>query len=184
MAGFPRAWYLAGGWALAIYIRRVLRPREEVEIAVFREDQDALRAHLAGWEFEKVIPPEKGGGRTPWGEEERLDGRVWELHASRPAGDPARLRIRVMELKEGTWRFRRDSRVTRPLAEIGLVGCEGMPILAPEVALLCGAEAGRPEDDEDFKNTREVMGPDRRRWLATALAKAHPGHPWLEALAS
>ncbi len=182
MQGFPRAWYIAGPWALAIYIRRVLRPREDVEIAIFRVDLDLIRQHLVGWEFEKIPPADRDDDRGPWQEGERLDPRVWDLRASRPVGSPARLRIRVMELKDGTWRFRRDSRITRPLAEIGLIGCEGMPILAPEVALLCGAEAGRPEDEEDFRNVRDVMGPDRRRWLSETLAKAYPGHPWLSAL--
>ena len=54
MAGFSRPWYLAGGWALDVWLGRVTRPHEDVEIAILRDEQEEIRRHLDGWEFDKV----------------------------------------------------------------------------------------------------------------------------------
>ena len=37
----------------------------------------------------------------------------------------------------------------------------------------------RPKDEADLEAVLPRLGPARRRWLADALALAHPDHPWL-----
>ncbi len=182
MQGFPRAWFLAGGWALDLYLRRVTRPHEDVEIAVLREDQAAVRDHLAGWAFEKVTPAPEGGRREPWRAGERLDPPVHEVHARRGTGEPRELEVLLDEAVEGRWRFRRDARVRRPLPDIGFVGILGVPILAPEIVLLYKAKAPRDVDEADFANALGALAPPRRAWLRKALRTAHPGHPWIARL--
>jgi hypothetical protein len=39
-------WGVAGGWALDLFLDRVTRKHEDIEIAVFREDQFILREYL------------------------------------------------------------------------------------------------------------------------------------------
>ena len=181
MEGFPRPWYLAGGWALDVWLRRVTRPHEDLEIAILRRDQAEVRRHLAGWEFEKVVRGVGGLRRRPWREGERLEVPVHEIHARRPAGDPREIEILLNEADGGVWRFRRDLRVTRPLSEAGL-SVAGIPVLAPEIVLLYKAKAPRPRDRADFRNARERLAPAPRRWLRAALETAHPGHAWLSEL--
>ena len=44
-------WWIAGGWALDLFLGRVTRAHNDVEIADFRADVDAVRVALPGWEF-------------------------------------------------------------------------------------------------------------------------------------
>ncbi len=181
MAGFPRPWYLAGGWALDVWLRRGTRPHEDIEIAILRRDQEEVRRHLAGWKFEKVVPAAGGPQREPWREGERLGPPIHELHAGRSTGDLRELEVLLNEADAGEWKFRRDPRVSRPLSGMGL-SVAGVPVLAPEIVLLYKAKAPRPRDEKDFRNASGRLVPEQRRWLRAALETVHPGHPWIEEL--
>jgi hypothetical protein len=50
MAAFDRPWVLCGGWAVDAWIGRQTREHVDVDLAVFHDDQLALRDYLAdGW---------------------------------------------------------------------------------------------------------------------------------------
>ncbi|TLZ65301.1 MAG: hypothetical protein E6K16_02990 [Methanobacteriota archaeon] len=181
MAGFSRPWYLAGGWALDVWLGRVTRPHEDVEIAILRDDQEEIRRHLDGWEFDKVAHEVGGPRRERWREGERLELSVHEIHARRRGGDPRELEILLNEADGGRWTFRRDPRVFRPMDEAGTV-VAGIPVLAPEIVLLYKAKAARPRDEEDFRNALGHLTPEGQRWLLAALETAHPGHRWIPRL--
>ena len=78
MRGFPRPWYIAGGWAIDLFMRRETREHDDIDVAVLRNDQAKLRTHLAAWAFEKVVD----GQRLPWPDGEWLDLPVHEVHAT------------------------------------------------------------------------------------------------------
>ncbi len=182
MAGFDRPWFLAGGWAIDLFVRRVTREHEDVEVAILREDQARIRRHLEGWEFEKVSKGPGGSRREPWRDDEHLDPPVHEIHARRERGEPRELEILLNESEADRWRFRRDPRIARPITDIGFPAIMGIPILAPEIVLLYKAKAPRPKDEEDFRNVLPLLSPERRVWLRKVLDTAHPGHPWTAAL--
>src|SRR2546422_11418386 len=60
--GFPRPWYIAGGWAIVLFLGRETREHDDIDVAILRNDQAELRTHLAAWAFEKVVD----GQRLPW----------------------------------------------------------------------------------------------------------------------
>ena len=181
MAGFSRPWFLAGGWAIDLWLGRVTRHHEDAEIAIFREDQAEIRRHLAGWTFDKVADTPEGHRALSWREEERLELPIHEIHARGVAGDLRDLEILLNESDRDVWRFRRDQRVTLPISEAGLF-MAGIPILAPEIVLLFKAKTPRPRDEPDFRNALARLTPAGRTWLRGALEMAHPGHPWIAAL--
>src|SRR2546427_6592084 len=172
MAGFSRPWYLAGGWALDVWLGRVTRPHDDVEIAILRDDQEEIRRHLDGWEFDKVAHEVGGPRRERWREGERLELPVHEIHVRRPGGDPREVEILLNEA-DGRWTFRRDPRVFRPMDEAGTV-VAGIPVLAPGVGLLYKAEAPRPRGEEDFRNALRHLPPPGQRRVRAGLQKAHP----------
>jgi len=65
---------------------------------------------------------------------------------------------------------------------------EGVPFVAPEVALLYkasrrGAKHHQIEKNEaDFASALPSLDAVARAWLRAALAVAHPAHTWLEQL--
>jgi len=78
MRGFPRPWYIAGGWAIDLFLGRETREHDDIDVTIFRNDQAELRTHLAAWAFEKVVD----GQRLPWADGEWLGLPVHEVHAT------------------------------------------------------------------------------------------------------
>jgi hypothetical protein len=59
-----------------------------------------------------------------------------------------------------------------------VITTDGVPVIAPEIALLFKAKAPRFKDQRDFDRVLPYLGLAARSWLASALEQAHPGHPW------
>jgi len=81
-----------------------------------------------------------------------------------------------------TWICRRDEAIRLPYSEIIRHTEDGIPYLAPELALLFKARDVRSKDQADFDGALPRMTPCQRDTLAGLLARVHPGHPWLAAL--
>jgi len=176
MDGFERRWAVAGGWTIDLFLGRVTRPHQDVEVAIFRDDQRALYDYLAGWEMRKSIQP----GWAPW-HGERLELPIHEMVARRD-GDPGHVEILLNERDGELWRFRRNLAIALPV-ERAIVGTTlGIPILAPEVALLYKAKGSRPKDQADFAGAIGALGVEQRRWLMEALSACYPGHAWMASL--
>lgn len=178
MSGFDRPWFIAGGWAIDLFLRRVTRDHEDVDVAILRRDQRDLRAYLAGWELETVVE----GRRVPWPEAEWLNLPIHEIHGRRPEGAPREIEFLLNEARDDDWIFRRDARIARPLSKARLVTRSGIPFLGPAIVLLYKAKDPTPKDDADFDRARPRLGFARRLWLRGALETCHPGHPWIERL--
>jgi len=177
MRNFAQPWFVAGGWAIDLYLGRVTRPHKDVEIAILRSDQAHLRAYLAGWTFRKVANKEL----QPWPDGEWLELPIHEIHARSDGAAPNALEILVNEGDDREWRFRKNLALTRPMSLAWLRTSDGVPFLAPEIVLLYKAASAsrRPEDDSDFQVTRDSLDREPRHWLRSALEMHYPAHPWL-----
>lgn len=102
-------------------------------------------------------------------------GNLW-LRAS--GADPWEYDILLERADPSTWAYKRDPRITRPLADV-LWRRDGIAYLRPEVQLLLKATRERAKDAQDLDHCLSAMDEASRAWLATALRRAHPGHPWL-----
>ncbi len=149
LGGLEVPWWIAGGWALDLFAGRGLRPHEDLDVMVLRRDVDRVVAALPGWELD-----DKGNS-------------VW----ARPRG-AARWHLElVLDDADGdTWRYRRDARVTRPLASLGAPHGP----LAPEVVLLYKAKDDGEKARSDFACVVPLLAADARAWLRDAVALAHP----------
>ena len=173
-------WAVAGGWAINPALGRVTRAHADVGVAVFRDDQDALRTALPAWEFAAVV----GGAPAPWERGARLKLPVHEVHARPPAGaPPGALEFLLNERDASDWVYRRDPAVRLPLARALPPGPGGVRVLAPEVVLLYTSKAPRPSDEADFLAARPLLDAEGRAWLRDALLRARRDHPWAAALA-
>ena len=179
---FTRPWFVAGGWALDLYLGRVTREHRDIEVAIFREDQHELRGHLAGWRFQKVVK-RRSLVREAWDGREWLSLPIHEIHARGPDENPE-LEILLNESKEENWVFRRNPSVTLPRSSLGRLARPRVPYLTPEVVLLY--KAGHPSavDEADFAAVGQALDASQRRWLADALAVCYPEHHWLSVLSA
>jgi hypothetical protein len=139
---------------LTCFAGEATREPEDLEIAVPASGFDLIRAALADFEIEVV----GAGHRSP------LDSVAFDVMIQTWVREPDagvhRLDI-FREPHDGdTWICRRDESIRRPHDQIIMTSPDGVPYLVPEIVLLFKARA----------------------WLAAALARVHPGHPWISAL--
>jgi hypothetical protein len=170
-------WAMAGGWAIDVWLGEQTRAHHDVEVVVCRHDQTALRAGLSRTHDVRCLDP-PGSGWRAW-EGRPLDPPAFQLQAKSPE---TTFDIFLETVRDGVWRFRRDERVDRPLAEITTLSDTGIPVVRPEVQLLYMAKSTEEKNEHDFVVTRPRLDDDAVRWLARSLAMAHPGHRWLEVL--
>jgi hypothetical protein len=176
MLGYPRPWWIGGGWAIDLFLGRETREHGDVDVVVFRSDQAEAWRHFAGWDLSVAHE----GRLTPW-DGGRLELPVHTVWA-RPARDALwELELFLMESDGSRWQFRRDPRVVLDLERVGLER-DGVPCLAPEIALLYKAKMPRAHDEADFAAVAPLLPAERRAWLRDALALQDRAHPWLEAL--
>lgn len=184
LTDFERPWFVAAGWALDLYLGRVTREHRDLEIAILRPDQHALRGYLKDWEFRKVkrLPGEGDGRMEPWSEDEWLKLPTHEIHAHRVGGEPWTIEILLNECSGEDWVFRRSPEVSRSLSLIGMNSRFGVPFLAPEIVLLYKAKNPKADDEADFNKAAPSLDEEPRAWLRSAIETCHPGHPWLRHL--
>lgn len=173
---FEKPWWVAGGWAIDLFLGRATRPHKDIEIALPRHDQAALQAHLSTWRFRKAA----GGRRCTWARGEYLELPIHEIHGRGPGGQ--KLEVLLNEFRDGQWLFRRDPRITRPVALLADRTAGGVPFLRPDVVLLYKSKRPGANDQADFRRTAPLVSTDSRRWLRAALGLHLPGHPWLAVL--
>jgi hypothetical protein len=172
LSDFPGPWWIAGGVALDLWLGRTTRSHSDVDVTVLRRDQAALRECLAGWDLHVAHE----GTLEPW-DGRRLELPLHELWARREPDGPWEAELLLAETDGDRWLFRRDPSISLPLAQAG-----DAHVLAPEIVLLYKAKAPRERDEADFAAVAPALDERRRRWLRDAIARVHPGHPWLALL--
>lgn len=177
--GYAGTWWIAGGWALQAFTG-VVRPHEDIDPGVLRDELPLLRAHVAGrydlWAaFSGALKPVSSDapGELPDG-----CGQLW---VRRSAADPWEYDILLGPGSAGEWRYRRDPELRMPMAE-ALWERDGIRYLQPEIQLLYKAKGRRPKDEDDLRATLPHLDARRRAWLAEALERTLPGHPWIPRL--
>ena len=176
MAPYGGTWALCGGWAIDSWLGRVTRTHEDLDIAVFLDEQRLCHSQLADW-------------RLVAHETDDADHQIiWDGHALAPAAHvhagadlmPRReLHMNERNLGEGTWTLRRQNRsaATLPLPRFALQSPLGLPTLAPEGLLyykLSGEKRAR--DKEDIELLMPGLDAQWRAWLASALGSTVAGY--------
>jgi aminoglycoside-2''-adenylyltransferase len=173
-------WWVAGGWAVDLFLGHQTREHADIEIAVLREDQLVLQRTLAGWDLRIADL----GSLTEWGRGVPLPSDKHGIWGREPGlRDAWQLEITLERSERERWIYRRDERVGLSLADLGMRDALGIPYLTPEVVLLYKSKSPRPRDDADLHHVLAHMRVAQRRWLADAIATIDPEHRWLEELA-
>jgi hypothetical protein len=176
--GIAAPWYVAGGWALDLFLGGERREHDDLEIGVpadrFGEFAVALpdcTLFVAGEGGLWPLTDEALAAHHQTWMRETSTGR-WRLDIFREPADG----------ETGTWICRRDDRIRMPYSDLILRTTAGIPYARPEVILLFKAKARRPKDEDDFAAVLPHLSPAARLWLTDALAMVHPGHPWITVL--
>jgi hypothetical protein len=170
-------WYVAGGWAIDLFLGRQTREHGDLEIAVPAPDFAAVRDALAGYEFEVV-----GSGQA-WPLDSPAFHVMHQTWVSEPGTGVYRLDIFREPQHDGAWVCRRDETIRLPYERVIRRTGDGIPYLVPEIGLLFKAKwSAEPKNQADFENVLPLLGRDAAAWLRWALQRVHPGHAWIGAL--
>lgn len=170
-------WWIAGGWALDLFMGQQGRPHKDLDVGILRRDAPAVLAALDDWEFFAASGGELHGPLTgaPREDVNSLWGR--RIHSGEWA-----LELMLDDAEGEEWVYRRDRRLRRPLPTVIRYDSERTPYLAPEIQLLYKSGHSRPEDELDFERVSALLDEASRQWLYNALSQLDGQHRWLPAL--
>lgn len=173
-ANISMPWWVAGGWAIDLFLGRETRRHADLDIGVLRRDVGVVLSSISGWEaFEAkdgvltrlshTIPRREVN--SLWCRE--LGTHLWKLEL-------------MLDESEGDfWVYRRDPTVRRMLGNLVYRSSKGIPYLAPEVQLLYKAKHARPRDELDFESVVPHLSGEALQWLHQSLVRTLPSHPWI-----
>ena len=182
---FAAPWWIAGGWAIDLFVGRQTRAHEDIDVQVLRRDQHAVRAQFGAWDVQAALSPprDEAWPFQPWRLDDVLDEAIHDIWCRSASTQPWALQLMIADTRDERWICRRTPLIVRSVADLGGVTADGIPYLAPEIQLLYKAKGRRPKDEADFMHALPMLDRERRQWLRNALTTAHPHHPWLDMLA-
>lgn len=172
-------WWIAGGYAIELFVGQELRSHGDIDVLLLRRDQQQVHQVLDGWDNQAADPP---GTLRPWHAEEWLPAGVHDIWCREHPDGPWRIQVMLDESDGDEWRSRRDARIRRPIASLGFLTEQGIPVLAPEVQLFYKAKRKLPKNEIDFAAALPLLDAAARGWLDESLALTAPDHHWRAAL--
>jgi len=171
-------WWIAGGWALDLFLGHVTRPHADIDVGIFRRDTGNAFATLSEWEFFEA----RDGLLTPLDTSTAPRKAVNSLWCRRLSECDWSFELMLDEGGRDAWSFRRDTSIRRSLENAIRHTTDGIPYLAPEIQLLYKSKAVRSKDQTDFDTVIERLDQDARGWLRKSIATTDPKHAWLSKL--
>lgn len=183
--GYPGVWWIAGGWALEAFTG-VSRMHGDLDPSTLIDELPMLRRHLAGrmhaWTAASgSLQPLLSDDRPDAAASELLPTGCNQLWTRRDADHPWEYDILLAPGTAQEWIYRRDASIRMPMAG-ALWRRDGIRYIQPEIQLLYKAKGLREKDRADFDASLPFLDERRRRWLADALQRTLPQHPWLSRL--
>jgi len=173
-------WYVAGGWAIDLFLGGQRRDHEDLEIAVPNSRFDEIVEALPDFEFFVITGPREAMPLDAARDRLEQTHQTW---VREPAGELWRLDVFREPSDGGTWICRRSSSIRMPYERLVERTGDGLPYGRPEVILLYKAKhSHQPKNQRDFEAVLPRLELERQRWLRDALELVHPGHAWLASL--
>jgi hypothetical protein len=178
LRGIAVPWWIAGGWALDLFVGHQTRAHGDTDISVLRGGEAALHQQLRGWELFIADV----GTLTPWKKGQPFPDDRHAIWGRETGHDTFQLEIAV-ERWEGTrWSYRRDARIGAHVKDIGRVTAEGIPYLRPDIVLLYKSKAPRALDESDLMAVLPSLDAAQRATLSAWVSAVDPMHRWLARL--
>jgi hypothetical protein len=176
--GRPVRWAVAAGWALDLFLGRVTREHEDLEIVVLNDDVPSVLEAFRepDWQWRVPMPGWLHPLRSS-AYDETHQTWLWSHAANAFVLDMFR-----DEHEGGTWICRRDRNLSMPWTQASHAVAGQVPFLVPEIVLLFKAKHARAKDLQDLTQTLPALETTQRDWLRDAIALVHPGHDWLALL--
>lgn len=177
--GYP--WFIAGGWAIDLFLGRETRAHGDLEIGIYRADQMRLQRYFAKAKKRFVDNRNYTGkrDRREW-TKEYLRLPIHEIYLELGGLE---LEVLLNEKEEDRWVYRRDPGISLDLSKVILYTKDEIPYLCPEIVALYKTKCLEERDRDDIRLAWEKMDDAQRLWLVSSV-KDKPSQEWLSSLAS
>ena len=175
--GVTTPWYVAGGWALDLFLGRQTRRHGDLEIAIPAADFGQISGLFPGYVFDGVGQNQLWENATP-----EVIAATHQTWLRDPASGDYLVDVMREPHEAGTWICRHTPTIRLPYDEVICRTADGVPYLAPELALLFKAKHARPKDQRDFEGVVPELSPAQRERLAGLIGGVYPEHRWLAEL--
>jgi GNAT superfamily N-acetyltransferase len=171
----PVDWYIAGGWAVDLWLGRQTREHDDIEVAIDRTDFATWRADLAPFALYDV-----GHGRLrSLGDGDEPDPRHHQVWLCDQAERVWRMDTFLEDQVPGWWTCHWLPWVRHPRTLAVARTAAGIPFLRPELVMLGKAKHRRAKDEADLRAVLPTLDDDARARLRIGLRTADETHPWL-----
>jgi len=169
-------WMIAGGWAIDLYLNKISRKHEDIEIAIPRSEQLKIQSFLVDWNLRYV----EAHQFFEWPNGQMLQLPIHEIHGQL---NESKIEILLNEIEGEVWKFKRDLSIQYPTRKMIIQSAIGIPILCPEIVLLYKAKNFREKDQMDLLNSMAALSKDQLKWLKDRIQKMHGlNHQWIKIL--
>ena len=178
LRGVDVPWWIAGAWALDLFAGRQTRAHEDIEISVFRGDEQKIRERLKGWEFFVA----EAGTLTQWKPGASLPKEAHEIWSREHGRETWQLEILIEERVGGRWVYRRNERIGAHEKDVGRFTNDGIPYIRPDIQLLYKSKGPRAVDESDLLVVLPRLDAAQRATLSAWISADDPTHRWLARL--
>lgn len=115
-SSIPITWLIAGGWALDLHIGEVTREHSDIDVVIFRDQQEVLYESLKrDWTLYKA----QNGRLVPWKDGEYL-ASINDVWVCKSTDSPWAFQIMFVDSINNEWIYRRERSIKREKNEIFL----------------------------------------------------------------
>ena len=163
--GFP--WFIAGGWAIDLFLDRETRTHDDIEIGIYREHQMKLQKYFEKRKKYYINNKSLIGKHTKveWNKE-YLRLPIHELYIEY---NDFEIEVLLNERDEANWIYRRNEKIKHNEQTVILNTKDGIPYLCPEIVLLYKTKEIREKDIQDIKNASTKMNDSQIKWLIDSI---------------
>ena len=178
LRGVNAYWYIAGGWALDLWLGVPRREHEDLEFVTTTKDAPIIASCLKELTFFEA----RNGQLRKWNLNSEVDIDTWQFWGADL--QDARWRVDMM-MERGSstmWSYKRHPNLKQPRDQAIQTTADGIRYLAPANVLLFKAKHCRAKDEDDFEAALPELTKKDRVNLHNWLASYHPEHQWLHRL--
>lgn len=202
MKDAPFQWAVCGGFALDLFLNRDVRMHGDIDLCVFERDRNAVLQYMLerGWNVYEFrgwgkVRPLCAGMESDAGRNLMCTKDGCDLVQFYPCEDEGLLYhqffhtgLKAFNYLEVLFSTAEDDylivdinrQIKREISQ-ALLHQDGIPYLAPEVALLYkAANAENPDYQFDFEQTFPHLDEEQKAWFTRSMRLIYPeGHAWL-----
>ncbi len=163
MSKFGFSWFIAGGWALDLFLNRETRVHDDIEIGIYRKNQMQLYRFF-GKDKKYYINNKSRIGKhekLEW-KKEYLRSPIHELYVERGGFE---LEILLNEADDTGWVYRRNEKIRLDGQKAVRFTEDRIPYLSPEIVALYKTGEMRGKDIVDISNALAAMTESQKTWL-------------------